>query len=77
MKFKEDSNPTKNIYIFEKKPANGGTPAIENKLIDKVNANNGWLLDKFWKSLIYLRRLPGFLYSKNKRILHTLTVIKI
>jgi hypothetical protein len=47
MKFNEDSNPTKKINILEKKPANGGTPAIENKLIDKVNANNGWLLDNF------------------------------
>jgi hypothetical protein len=77
MKFNEDSNPTKKINILEKKPANGGTPAIENKLIDKVNANNGWLLDKFWKSLIYRSRFPGCLYSKNKRILHALTVIKI
>ena len=41
IKYIEDSSAEKKTYNLEKNPANGGTPAIENKLIDKVNANNG------------------------------------
>jgi hypothetical protein len=41
IKFKETSKPEKKTYIFEKKPAKGGTPDIENKFIAKVKAING------------------------------------
>ena len=35
-----------------KKPAIGGMPANENKIINKDSDNNGWFLDKPDKSLI-------------------------
>jgi hypothetical protein len=38
---KEDSKPENKTKNFAKKPANGGTPAIENILIANVYANNG------------------------------------
>ena len=45
-KYIEPSIAAKKTYILAQKPANGGTPAIDNRDIVKVIASIGFMRDK-------------------------------
>jgi hypothetical protein len=56
IKYIEDSSAEKKTYNLEKNPANGGTPAIENRVNAIVIAKRGFILDSATKSVRYLTR---------------------
>jgi len=43
-----------------KKPANGGIPAIEKKIITKVVLSSRFCIAKLFKSVKYVKDLPDF-----------------
>jgi hypothetical protein len=54
MKYNDDSIAEKNTNNFAQKPANGGTPAIENKIKAVVIAKIGLVTTIEPKSVLYL-----------------------
>ena len=57
-KYMEDSIATRNIPAFARKPTKGGTPAIEKKTMQKINANVLFDFSKSDKSPKSLLDLP-------------------
>ena len=68
IKYIEASIAAKKTYNLEKKPAKGGTPAIENIVNAIVIASSGFILDKPIKSVKYLTRPDLFWKPKDRRV---------
>ena len=64
------------IRIFEKKPIKGGTPAIENKIIEVVIAKNELNLKSLNEYNVLVKKLTYCCKIQNKIIIEMLYINK-